>query len=78
MFSPAVYLEKGPFEAPLKGRGKQGKQNYFASWFHLGARRLNGRSERKASGPKGGPELQKAKQDGDANSPLQRGEAGRG
>ena len=31
-------------------------------------------SERKASGPKGRPELQKAKQDGEMNSPLQGGE----
>src|SRR6267378_3603861 len=33
----AVFRTEGaPFEAPLKDRGKQGKQNFFAFWFHRG------------------------------------------
>ncbi len=35
--SGAPPLRGAPFEAPLKDRGKQGEQNFFASWFHLGA-----------------------------------------
>src|SRR6266446_7587235 len=33
----AVFRTEGaPFEAPLKDRGKHGKQNFFAFWFHRG------------------------------------------
>jgi hypothetical protein len=34
---PAPFELRGaPFEAPLKDRGKQGKQKFFASWFDRG------------------------------------------